>query len=182
VGLAFFLRSTQIILTRSTFRLNLIQMSEPAELLRTHGLPVTAQRVAILKAVSGRPHGTADDIAEDVRAEIGTISRQAVYNALGTLAENGLIRRIQPLATIPIISSVAHVGKQWMSTAQSARRPASMQSMMRGLRSTKRKSFTGEPARNASRRSKIFFKRTTQPKDETLCQTTISASARSWVE
>ena len=71
-------------------------MSSPAELLREHGLPVTAQRVAVLRAVSGRPHGTADDLAEDVRGEIGTISRQAVYNALGTLAEHGLIRRIQP--------------------------------------------------------------------------------------
>ena len=29
-------------------------------------------------------------------AEIGAISRQAVYDALGTLTENGLIRRIQP--------------------------------------------------------------------------------------
>ena len=71
-------------------------MSNPTELLRSHGLPVTAQRLAIMRAVSGRPHGTADAIAEDVRAEIGTISRQAVYNALGTLAETGLIRRIQP--------------------------------------------------------------------------------------
>jgi Fur family ferric uptake transcriptional regulator len=31
-----------------------------------------------------------------VRAEIGAISRQAVYDALGTLSEKGLIRRIQP--------------------------------------------------------------------------------------
>ena len=46
--------------------------------------------------MSGRPHGTADDIEELVRAEIGAISRQAVYDALGTLTENGLIRRIQP--------------------------------------------------------------------------------------
>ena len=29
-------------------------------------------------------------------AEIGAISRQAVYDALGILAENGLLRRIQP--------------------------------------------------------------------------------------
>lgn len=71
-------------------------MSNPVELLREHGLPVTAQRIAVLRAVSGRPHGTADVIAEDVRGEIGTISRQAVYNVLGTLSEKGLIRRIQP--------------------------------------------------------------------------------------
>jgi Fe2+ or Zn2+ uptake regulation protein len=71
-------------------------MSDPADLLREHGLPITAQRLAVLRAVSGRPHGTADAIAEDVRAEIGTISRQAVYNVLGVLAEKNLIRRIQP--------------------------------------------------------------------------------------
>jgi Fur family ferric uptake transcriptional regulator len=33
---------------------------------------------------------------EDVRAEIGAISRQAVYDALAILAEKGIIRRIQP--------------------------------------------------------------------------------------
>ncbi len=69
---------------------------DPANLLRKHGVQVTAQRLAVLRAVSGRPHCRADDVAEDVRAEIGTISRQAVYDALGILAENGLIRRIQP--------------------------------------------------------------------------------------
>jgi len=57
---------------------------------------VTAQRLAVLRAVALRPHTTADEIAEGVRAEIGTISRQAVYNTVGLLAEKGLIRRIQP--------------------------------------------------------------------------------------
>ena len=71
-------------------------MPNPADLLREHGVPITAQRLAVLRAVSGRPHGTADAIAEDVRAEIGAISRQAVYDALGMLAKKGLIRRIQP--------------------------------------------------------------------------------------
>jgi Fur family ferric uptake transcriptional regulator len=71
-------------------------LKDPAKLLREHGLQVTAQRLAVLRAVSERPHSTADDVAEDVRAEIGAISRQAVYDALGTLADKGLIRRIQP--------------------------------------------------------------------------------------
>ena len=74
-------------------------MSDPVNLLREHGVQVTAQRLAVLRAVSVRPHCTADDIAEDVRAEIGAISRQAVYDALGILAEKGLIRRIQPAGT-----------------------------------------------------------------------------------
>lgn len=70
--------------------------NDRASLLREHGLQVTPQRLAVLRAVSGRPHCTADDVAEDVRAEIGAISRQAVYDALGMMVEKGLIRRIQP--------------------------------------------------------------------------------------
>lgn len=65
-------------------------------MLREHGLQVTAQRLAVLRAVAGSPHCRAEAIAEKVRAEIGVISRQAVYDALGVLAEKGLIRRIQP--------------------------------------------------------------------------------------
>jgi len=69
---------------------------DPADLLRRNGVQVTAQRLAVLAAVSRRPHLTADDVATDVRAEIGVISRQAVYDALAILADRGLIRRIQP--------------------------------------------------------------------------------------
>jgi Fur family transcriptional regulator, stress-responsive regulator len=65
-------------------------------LLREHGLQVTAQRLAVLRAVSDRSHSTADDIDKVVRAEIGAISRQAVYDALAVLTERGLLRRIQP--------------------------------------------------------------------------------------
>lgn len=69
---------------------------EPAELLREHGIQVTAQRLAVLRVVSGAAHVTADAIAESVRAQIGTISRQAVYDALGLLVDKGIIRRIEP--------------------------------------------------------------------------------------
>lgn len=65
-------------------------------LLRQHGLQVTAQRLAVLRAVSDRPHSTADDISNVVRVEIGAISRQAVYDALAALTDKGLLRRIQP--------------------------------------------------------------------------------------
>jgi Fur family ferric uptake transcriptional regulator len=65
-------------------------------LLRRHGLHVTAQRLGVLRAVSERPHSRADDIFHAVTADIGAISRQAVYDALGTLTDKGLLRRIQP--------------------------------------------------------------------------------------
>ncbi len=66
------------------------------QLLRDQGLHVTAQRLAILRAVSSHPHATADDLIEDVRATIGSISRQAVYDSLGVLVDKDLVRRIQP--------------------------------------------------------------------------------------
>ena len=69
--------------------------TDPAQLLREHGLQVTAQRLAVLKAVSDHPHITAESVAEAVRAEIGAISRQAVYDALRQLTETHLIRRIE---------------------------------------------------------------------------------------
>lgn len=64
--------------------------------LRAEGLNVTAQRIAIMHAVSAHPHSAAEDILEMVRTEIGSISKQATYDSLGVLADKGLIRRIQP--------------------------------------------------------------------------------------
>ena len=68
----------------------------PETMLREHGMHVTAQRLAVLRAVSDLPHSTADDIYTAVRAEIGAISRQTVYDALAALTDRGLFRRIQP--------------------------------------------------------------------------------------
>jgi Fur family transcriptional regulator, stress-responsive regulator len=70
--------------------------SDPADLLRQQGYRVTVQRLAVLRAVSGLPHVTAETVAETVRAELGFISLQAVYDVLGVLIEVGLVRRIQP--------------------------------------------------------------------------------------
>ena len=67
-----------------------------AERLRQRGIQVTAQRLAVLRAVSSQPHATADAVAAVVRADIGAISLQSVYDALGVLVGEGLIRRIQP--------------------------------------------------------------------------------------
>jgi Fe2+ or Zn2+ uptake regulation protein len=64
--------------------------------LRARGIQVTAQRLAVWRAVAGQPHITADAVAEAVRMEIGAISQQGVYDALSLLASEGLIRRIQP--------------------------------------------------------------------------------------
>ena len=71
-------------------------VTDSAALLRERGIQVTAQRLAVLRAVGGQPHITADAVAEVVRAEIGAISLQSVYDALGLLVSEGLLRRIQP--------------------------------------------------------------------------------------
>ena len=70
--------------------------SDPADLLRQRGIQVTAQRLAVMRAVASQPHISADGISDVVRQEIGTISRQSVYDALTVLVPEGLIRRIQP--------------------------------------------------------------------------------------
>lgn len=70
-----------------------------AAVLRARGLHVTAQRLAVMRAVASCPHITADGIADVVRGDIGAISRQAVYDTLATLEGAGLIRRIQPVGS-----------------------------------------------------------------------------------
>jgi Fur family ferric uptake transcriptional regulator len=58
-------------------------------------LYVTPQRLAVLRAVRDRPHSTADEIVELVRAHIGAVSRRAIYDGVAVLADLGLLRRIQ---------------------------------------------------------------------------------------
>lgn len=70
--------------------------ASPADLLRAHGLQVTAQRIAVLRAVGEQQHCTADEVIATARDEIGTISRQAAYDALGVLVAKGLLRRFEP--------------------------------------------------------------------------------------
>ncbi len=68
--------------------------------LRSRGLQVTAQRLAVMHAVSNRPHASATELTDDVRAEIGSISRQAVYDTLGAFVEAGIVRLIQPTGSV----------------------------------------------------------------------------------
>ena len=71
-------------------------MSDRSDEFRKRGVPITAQRLAVMQAVSLRPHSTADAVMDEVKEALGTISKQAVYDALAILTEKGLIRRIQP--------------------------------------------------------------------------------------
>jgi len=80
-------------------------LTDPADLLRQRGYRVTGQRLAVLRAVSSEPHVTADAVAEAVRAELGAISLQAVYDVLSVLVDVGLIRRIQPAGSAALFEA-----------------------------------------------------------------------------
>ncbi|NKY84451.1 Fur family transcriptional regulator [Nocardia veterana] len=69
---------------------------DPRERLRAVGLRVTRPRVAVLNAVAAEPHSDADRVAAAVRAELGSVSTQAVYDVLHACVEAGLLRRIEP--------------------------------------------------------------------------------------
>ncbi|MGM1062455.1 Fur family transcriptional regulator [Saccharothrix sp. Mg75] len=68
----------------------------PRELLKDAGLRVTAPRIAVLEWLAEHPHATADQVAEAVRAKLGSVSTQGVYDVLNTCSRTGLLRRIEP--------------------------------------------------------------------------------------
>ena len=68
--------------------------------LRGAALRVTRPRLAVLAAVSDRPHADTDSIIRAVRAELGEVSHQAVYDVLRALTVAGLLRRIQPAGSV----------------------------------------------------------------------------------
>jgi Fe2+ or Zn2+ uptake regulation protein len=74
-------------------------LSPQADTLRHHGVVVTAQRLAVLRAVARAPHSTADHVASLARADIGSISKQSVYDTLNSFVERGIVRRIQPIGS-----------------------------------------------------------------------------------
>ena len=73
--------------------------TDPANVLREQGIYVTAQRLAVLRVVGSQPHSIAEQVLQGVRDEIGSISRQSVYDTLNTLSDLGLLRRIQPMGS-----------------------------------------------------------------------------------
>ncbi|MGP3535429.1 Fur family transcriptional regulator [Microbacterium sp. RD1] len=64
--------------------------------LRAAGLRVTATRSAVLDALTGMPHSSADDVFDRIRSALPGTSVQSVYNALGDFVAAGLARRIEP--------------------------------------------------------------------------------------
>ena len=76
-------------------------MGETEELLRGASLRVTRPRVAVLDAVADHPHSDTDSLVRVVRADLGDVSTQAVYDVLRALTTAGLVRRIEPAGSVP---------------------------------------------------------------------------------
>lgn len=74
--------------------------SDLERLLRGANLRVTRPRVAVLSAVHAHPHADTDSIIGVVRAALGEVSHQAVYDVLRALTSAGLLRRIQPQGSV----------------------------------------------------------------------------------
>jgi len=70
------------------------------QLLRGAALRVTRPRVAVLTAVHEHPHADTDSIIGVVRADLGEVSHQAVYDVLRALTTAGLVRRIEPAGSV----------------------------------------------------------------------------------
>ena len=69
-------------------------------MLREAALRVTRPRMAVLSAVHEHAHADTDSLIRLVRSELGDVSHQAVYDVLRALTAAGLVRRIQPSASV----------------------------------------------------------------------------------
>ena len=74
----------------------MVRVGDATEQLRERGLRVTAVRVAVIEAVRQRPHEGVDKIVAAVAARLGSVSKQAVYDALEALVAAKIVRRIEP--------------------------------------------------------------------------------------
>ena len=74
--------------------------SQFERMLRGVALRVTRPRVAVLSAVHAHPHADTDSIIGVVRADLGEVSHQAVYDVLRVLTAAGLVRCLQPKGSV----------------------------------------------------------------------------------
>ncbi|HEY4535461.1 MAG TPA: Fur family transcriptional regulator [Enteractinococcus sp.] len=66
-----------------------------SQALRAAGLRVTRQRLAVLAAVVARPHGTIEEILDEVRTELPTITIQSVYFVMNSLVSAEIVRKLE---------------------------------------------------------------------------------------
>ena len=89
-----------LIHSRKWARLRSVPTADFESMLRGADLRVTRPRLAVLAAVHARSHADTDSIIGAVRADLGEVSHQAVYDVLRALTLAGLIRRIEPAGSV----------------------------------------------------------------------------------
>ncbi len=81
-----------IVLWKKGFELETIDL---AKLLRSHGLRVTPQRLAIMATLQATPeHLSAEEVFEEIREKMPNVSLATVYKALGELRRVGQVRAL----------------------------------------------------------------------------------------
>src|SRR3954447_4549916 len=73
---------------------------ELERVLRGASLRVTRPRVAVLAAVHDHSHADTHSLIDLVRADLGEVSHQTVYDVLEALTVAGVVRRIQPHGSV----------------------------------------------------------------------------------
>jgi len=69
--------------------------AEACELLRSHGINPTSQRVLITRVLFKHcTHLSAEDVFQLVNADDRNVSKATVYNTLGLLVEKGVVREV----------------------------------------------------------------------------------------
>ncbi|MBW1990817.1 MAG: transcriptional repressor [Deltaproteobacteria bacterium] len=84
-------------------------MEQFIQKLRSKGISVTPQRLAVLAALEHRrDHPTAEQIYREVRKQLPTISFNTVYKTLEVLCQKGLIIKVNPLHEVARYDSRTH--------------------------------------------------------------------------
>lgn len=69
--------------------------SEVINLLKTRGYKITPQRIAIFKYLKGNyNHPSSEEIYNDIKVDMPTISHATVYKTLSMLVEIGVVREL----------------------------------------------------------------------------------------
>ncbi|MGD8375013.1 MAG: transcriptional repressor [Acidobacteriota bacterium] len=79
--------------------------------LADHRLKITAERLAIARAVAGREgHFDVDSLLQDLRERKVRASRATIYRTLAHLLEAGLVHRVTASGGVPLYESMAGRG------------------------------------------------------------------------
>lgn len=101
---------------------------EPAHLLRSTGLRVSRQRVAVLTAVAAQPHMSVAEVTLHVRTTLRSVSIQTVKDVLTVCTDAGLLRRTEPAGSPARFATRTadhpHLGCRDCDTPADAARPA----------------------------------------------------------